>query len=162
MWCNYFSKFACYYIHTQNKAGVCVCVWTFFGGGHTHVAYGGSQARGPIRAEAASLHHNSWQGRILNSLSKTRDRTPSSWMLVGFANQWATTGTPKAGGFIFYSKQTLYLYFFLFRATPWAYGGSQARGLIGATAAGLHHNQSNVRSKPHLWPIPQLMAILDP
>ena len=30
--------------------------------------------------------------------------------------------------------------FFLFRATPVAYGGSQARGLIGATTAGLHHS----------------------
>ena len=30
--------------------------------------------------------------------------------------------------------------FCLFRATPVAYGGSQARGQIGATAAGLHHN----------------------
>ena len=41
-------------------------------------------------------------------------------------------------------------FFFLFRAVPTAYGGSQARGLIGATAAGLCHRHSNVRSKPHL------------
>ena len=35
----------------------------------------------------------------------------------------------------------------LFRATPKAYGGSQARGLIGATAAvGLHHSHVNARS----------------
>ena len=31
----------------------------------------------------------------------------------------------------------------LFRAAPAAYGDSQARGLIGAVAAGLHHNYSN-------------------
>ena len=31
-----------------------------------------------------------------------------------------------------------FFFFFLFRAAPVAYGGSQARGLIGATAAGLH------------------------
>ena len=35
----------------------------------------------------------------------------------------------------------------LFRATPMAYGGSQARGLIGAVAAGLHHSYSKVGSK---------------
>ena len=28
-----------------------------------------------------------------------------------------------------------------------AYGGSQARGQIGAAAAGLHHSHSNTRSK---------------
>ena len=36
-----------------------------------------------------------------------------------------------------------FLFFFgLFRATPAAYGGSQARGLIGAAAASLHHSYS--------------------
>ena len=34
--------------------------------------------------------------------------------------------------------------FCLFRALPTAYGGFQARGLIGAAAASLRHNQSNV------------------
>ena len=53
-------------------------------------AYGGSQARGPIGAVAASLHsttampdsshvcdlhYSSWQCRILNPLSEARDRT---------------------------------------------------------------------------------------
>ena len=41
---------------------------------------------------------------------------------------------------------------FLFRATPMAYGGSQARGPVRATAAGLHHSHSNTRSELHLWP----------
>ena len=52
--------------------------------------------------------------------------------------------------------------FLLFRAAPSAYGGSQARGLIGATAAGLHHSHSNTGSKPPLRPTPQLMATPDP
>ena len=39
---------------------------------------------------------------------------------------------------------------FLLRATPEAYGSSQARGPVGATAAGLYHSHSNVGSKPHL------------
>ena len=42
------------------------------------------------------------------------------------------------------------------------YGGSQARGLIGGVAAGLHHSHSNSESKLHLRPTPQLMAMLDP
>ena len=37
--------------------------------------------------------------------------------------------------------------FCLFRATPAAYGGSQARGQIGAVAVGLHHSHHNTRSK---------------
>ena len=50
-------------------------------------------------------------------------------------------------------------YFCLFRA---AYGGSQAKGRIRATAASLHHSHSNTRCKPVLWPMPQFMAMLDP
>ena len=49
-----------------------------------------------------------------------------------------------------------------FRAIPVAYGGSQATGQIGAVAAGLQHSHSNVRSKLHLQPIPQVTAMLDP
>ena len=40
----------------------------------------------------------------------------------------------------------LLLLFLLFKAAPMAYGGSQARGPIGATAASLHHSHSNTRS----------------
>ena len=52
--------------------------------------------------------------------------------------------------------------FLIFRATPEAYGSSQATGQIGAVAAGLRHSHSNARSEPHLWPTPQLMAMPDP
>uniref|UniRef100_A0A8D0N4C1 Catenin alpha-3 n=1 Tax=Sus scrofa TaxID=9823 RepID=A0A8D0N4C1_PIG len=44
---------------------------------------------------------------------------------------------------------------------PAAYGGSQARGLIGAVATGLRQSHSNMGSKPHLQPAPQLMAMPD-
>ena len=37
-----------------------------------------------------------------------------------------------------------------FRATPAVYGGSQARGLIGAVAAGLRQSHSNLGSEPRL------------
>ena len=33
-----------------------------------------------------------------------------------------------------------YIHFFFLRAAPTAYGGSQARGQIGAVAASLHHS----------------------
>ena len=58
----------------------------------------------------------------------------------------------------------IYYFFFLF-AISWAaviaYGGSQARGRIGATAASLDHSHSNKGSKPHLRPTPQLTAKRD-
>ena len=42
-----------------------------------------------------------------------------------------------------------------------AYGGSQARGLIGVVATGLDQSHSNARSKLGLQPTSQLMATLD-
>ena len=49
----------------------------------------------------------------------------------------------------------LFVYFCLFRVTPTAYGGPQARGLIRAAAAGLHHSHSNTGSEPRLQPTRQ-------
>jgi len=43
-----------------------------------------------------------------------------------------------------------------------AYESPQARNQIGAVAAGLHYSQSNTRSEPHLRPILQIVAMLDP
>ena len=58
------------------------------------------------------------------------------------------------------------LFFFVvfcpFRVTPVAYGDSQARGRIGAVAAGLCQSHSNARSKPCPRPTPQLTATRDP
>ena len=50
----------------------------------------------------------------------------------------------------------------LFRVTLVAYGSFQARGLIRAAAAGLHHSHRNTGSKPHPRPTPQLMAMSNP
>ena len=47
-----------------------------------------------------------------------------------------------------FQATAIFFFFFLFRAAPEAYGGSQARGPIG--------------SEPHLRPTPQLMAWPDP
>ena len=52
--------------------------------------------------------------------------------------------------------------FCFFRATPEAYGGSQARGWIGTVASGRHHSHSNTRSEPRLQATPQLTATPDP
>ena len=43
-------------------------------------------------------------------------------------------------------------------AAPAAYGGSQARGQIGAVATGLRQSHSNAGSEPRLQPTPQLTA----
>ena len=59
-------------------------------------------------------------------------------------------------------KNFVFFFFRVFRAVPMAYGGSQARGLTGAVAAGLCHSHSNAGSEPQLRPPPQLMAMLDP
>jgi len=61
------------------------------------------------------------------------------------------------------NPEVIEVFFFSFsRAVSAAYGGSQARGQIGAIGTGLHHSQSNMSSEPHLQPTPQLMATLDP
>ena len=46
-------------------------------------------------------------------------------------------------------------------AAPSAYGGSQARGPIGAVATGLGQSHSNAGSEPRLQPTPQLRATPD-
>ena len=59
----------------------------------------------------------------------------------------------------------IFLFFFVFLlflwAAPAAYGGSQARGRIGAVATGLRQSHSNAGSEPSLQPTPQLMATPD-
>ena len=66
----------------------------------THTAYGGSQARDPIRATAASLQHSSWQHQILNPLSEARDRTRN--LIVPSQIHFfrcTPTGTPSLSSF---------------------------------------------------------------
>jgi len=59
--------------------------------------------------------------------------------------QCATMGTP---GIILLFCFVLFCFclFAISWAAPVAYGGSQARGLIGAVATGLHQSHSNVES----------------
>ena len=52
-------------------------------------------------------------------------------------------GDDSMGGEFFLRGQS-------FRPVPVAYGGSQARGQIGAVAASLHHSHSHTGSELHL------------
>ena len=64
---------------------------------------------------------------------------------------------------IFFFVCFLFFVFFAFsRAAPEAYGGSQARDVIKAVAAGLCHSHSNARSEPRLPSTPQVTATLNP
>ena len=76
------------------------------------------------------------------------------WFVYVEASLWISDESHLVVAFFFF--------FFLFRATPSAYGGSLAKGLIGATAASLRQSHNNARSEPYLQPTPQLTATSDP
>ena len=61
----------------------------------TPEAYGGSQARGPIRAAAAGLHCSSQQCWSLNPLNKARDPIRNLVVPSWICFCCTTTGTPK-------------------------------------------------------------------
>ena len=80
---------------------------------------------------------------------------------------WISSGSKKdfkvkEAHFGFNNKILYFFLFCLFRAAPTAFGGSQAKGLIRATAASLHHCHSSARSKLCLQLTPQLTAMPDP
>ena len=112
------------------------------------------------------------------SPSSTHPTLSTHWHFTG-VKALATPSTPDHKGFgkeegslllyplvcVFLFVLFLYVHFFLsfvFRATPAAYRGSQARGQTVAVATALRHSHSNTRSEPHLRPTPQLTATLDP
>ena len=88
------------------------------------------------------------------------------WSERGLRNwaKWVTlSGQNPTEGRIVQVFWGVFVLFCVFsRDTPVAYGGSQARGRIGAVAAGLHHSHSNSGSEPHQQPTPQLTATPDP
>ena len=62
-----------------------------------------------------------------------------------------------------YTPHIFFFFFWYFLgAAPAAYGGSQARSQIRATATGLHHSHSNTRPEPCPRPIPPPTAMPDP
>ena len=64
--------------------------------------------------------------------------------------------------FFFFFFSFFFVFFAFSRAAPMAYGGSQARGLIGAAATGLRHSHSIAGSESCLQPTLQLTATPDP
>ena len=133
------------------------------------------QPQSRIRAAFVTYSTAHGNARSLTHWAMPRIEPPSSWILVRFINHWATTGIPM----VFYQsldntavwyrlKRTFFFLnlkiFFLFRAALTEYGRSQAKGQIGAAAAGLYqsHSHSNLGSKPHVRPTPQLAAMTDP
>ena len=109
-----------------------------------------------------------------------KKKKKDSFFLVEQSQLLSSTGNPEnhfsssyqearsMSSFYFYTLDLIFYHFFflsflLFRAAPAAYGGYQARGRIGATAAGRHHSHSNAESEPLcLQPTPQLTATPDP
>ena len=98
------------YTHTYKHTHTCVSMYVFFLWFRAALtAYGGSQARGLIRAIAAAYatatamqypsqvcnqHHSSWQCCILNPLSEARDWSCDLMVLSWVRFQCATVGTP--------------------------------------------------------------------
>ena len=98
-----------------------------------------------------------------NYTSINLEKTPAKsrdWEVCHHTDNWWSW---VVGG---YTNDYLYLlifihFFFPFRATPVAYGSSQARGRIRRAPAGLHHSHSNTGSELHLWSMLQPAATLD-
>ena len=58
---------------------------------------------------------------------------------------WPAVGIVLWNNFVWSQHRFLFVCFCLFRAAPTAYGSSQARGEMRATAAGLHHSSWQCR-----------------
>ena len=96
------------WIKVKHDEGVFFFFYIFVFSGHTPMAYGGSQARGPIGAVASGLRHSHSIRATSSTYTTTHGNTRSSthwarpgiepatsWLLVGFINHWATKGTPS-------------------------------------------------------------------
>ena len=123
----------------------------------------GTSRQGPLVSEKTLRQSSSdpWDGRL--SIAAT-DQLGSNQRHVE-RNQQIASATPLDTPINAISSKVAHLFFssfviFLFRTTPVAHRGSQARSLIGAVAPGLCQSHSNARSEPRLWPTPQLTATL--
>jgi len=82
-------------------------------------------------------------------------RAHASRYVTSNRNKLSRSGTwGNQGMYVSNGLDFLFFFFFLFRITPRAYGGSQARGLIRATAVGLHHGlwQQPILNPPRARP----------
>ena len=99
--------------------------------------------------------------KSLKDTGNNTDKKPRVECQCGVLNPLHHKGAPRHP---FSIQKILYplSFFCLFRATPTAYGGSQAWGQIGATADDLHHSHSPARSEPRLRLPLQLTATPGP
>ena len=131
-------------------------------------------------------HRSSQQCRIFNPLSEPRDRTLNFMIPSQICFHWVAVGTHsvifKWGYYWYYriakkecnnsvaiiylTQSNLFCCCCCLVAISWAallaYGGSQARGWVGAIAAGLCQSHSNVGSESCMQSTPQFRAVLDP
>ena len=92
---------------------------------------------------------------VIRSREQTRRGVCSLWILLPKEH-------PQKLRFLsFFSFLPSFLPSF-FRARPAAYGNFQARGHMGAAAASLCHSHRNTTSVPHLQPMLQFAATLEP
>ena len=77
---------------------------------------------------------------------KTKQKNPQQQQSISVSDTSVPAPHPPDSPCLF----VCFLAFCLFRAAPAAYGGSQARGGIGATAASLHHSHNNASSERSL------------
>ena len=111
-----------------------------------------------------SISHNTQPREQSRDIYKD---VPPGWLLFGCHKQGLWLWLAKVTGMKnkepdAKSPKSFFFFLGLFRSSPAAYGGSQARGPIRAVATGLCQSHSNTGPKPPLWPTPQLMATLDP
>ena len=104
-------------------------------------------------------NHLGWECTPVWSREGVVCRSQDCRPLVGGPRMVAGEGVAQARLFLVFVFFVFFVCLF-FRAAPMAYGGSQARGPIGAAPAPLHHSHSNTRSKPHPRPMPELTAMV--
>ena len=81
------------------------------------------------------------------------------WKIIQHPVELSLISSKTLSGFLLF----VFLFLFFFKAAPSAYGGSQARGLVRAVAAGLHYSHYTIATAIlGVQPTPQLRAEPDP
>ena len=94
---------------------------------------------------------STWSRQSWGLLGQSPPPSPADSEGIDLGNTLIRVSGPQNHEIVnfYYLLFVCFFLFCLFRATPATYGGSQARGLIGATDASLHHSHSNARSLIH-------------
>ena len=114
-----------------------------------------SQGRECSVCNGAERGHVCWRRGMLVILIRAKS--------VEQGGRLKNTCEPRRSFYLFIYFLFLFFVFLPFLGPfPGAYGGSKARGRIGAVAAGLCQGHSNSGFEAHLQPTPQLTATPDP